>query len=88
MEPATRCKVLWAIWMTAGGVLTAVVVYVLTSSLAWALVGLLGSGVVLNAIGQIVTQPVNAIRGGPVLEAAHRGGRAEARWSRRPLKRP
>ena len=44
----------WSLWMTASGVATAVVVYLLTSSIGWAVVGLLGSSFVLNAIAEAV----------------------------------
>lgn len=58
---STRSKVLWTVWMSGGGIATAVIVYALTDSLGWAVVGLLASGVVLNAIGQMVTQPIEAV---------------------------
>jgi uncharacterized protein (DUF697 family) len=57
----TRSKVLWAVWMTGGGIVAAAIVYALTNSVGWAVVGLLASGVVLNAIAQMVTQPVRAV---------------------------
>lgn len=44
----------WSLWMTAAGVTTAIVVFLATDSIGWAIVGLLGSGVVLNAIAQSV----------------------------------
>jgi hypothetical protein len=43
-------KVKWALGMTLCGLLTATIVYVVTGSLGWSLVGLLGAGIVLNAI--------------------------------------
>jgi hypothetical protein len=63
MRPQTRSKVLWALWMTGGGIATALVVWGLTDSLGWALVALLASGPVLNALGQMVVQPTRAARG-------------------------
>lgn len=60
MTPTTRSKVMWAVWMTGGGVAIAVLVDVLTGSLGWAVVALLGSGVVMNTIAQMVTQPFKA----------------------------
>ncbi|HVC03397.1 MAG TPA: hypothetical protein VND88_01860 [Candidatus Acidoferrales bacterium] len=62
-ERRTRFKVLWAVWMGAGGAATFLIVYLLTGSIGWALLGLLGSGIVLNAIAQMVIQPVRAVRG-------------------------
>lgn len=62
MEQSRSSKVLWTIWMALGGVLVALAVYWLTESIAWTIVGLLGSGVVLNAIAQIVVQPIKAAR--------------------------
>jgi hypothetical protein len=55
-----RSKVLWATWMSGGGIAGAVIAYLATGSLGWAIVTLLVSGVVLNAIAQVVTQPFNA----------------------------
>lgn len=63
MKRSTRFKVLWAAWMGAGGIATFLIVYFLTGSIGWALLGLLGSGIVLNAIAQMVIQPVRAVRG-------------------------
>jgi hypothetical protein len=40
----------WTILMTAFGVATALVVFVITGSVLWAIVGLLGSGIVANAV--------------------------------------
>jgi hypothetical protein len=40
----------WAIWMTIGGLVTAAVVWALTDSLQWGLVGLLGSSVIFNLL--------------------------------------
>lgn len=40
----------WTILMTLGGLATAAVVWVITDSIWWGLVGLLGSGIVFNAI--------------------------------------
>jgi hypothetical protein len=61
MQRTTRFKVLWTIWMSGGGLAAAVLAYAVTGSWWWALAALLGSGVVLNAIGQMVTQPVRAV---------------------------
>lgn len=63
MKRTRRFKVLWTAWMAGGGVVVAVTVYVVTASIGWTIAGLLLSGVVLNAIGQAVTRPVEAIRG-------------------------
>jgi hypothetical protein len=61
MRHDTRFKVLWAVWMTGGGIVAAAIVYALTGSFGWALIGLVASGVVLNAIAQVVTQPSKAV---------------------------
>ena len=63
MKRSGRLKVLWTAWMVGGGLVTAAVVYAITASFGWALVGLLVSGVALNVIGQAVVQPTNAARG-------------------------
>jgi hypothetical protein len=63
MKRTKRFKVLWTIWMAGGGIAIAVIVFVVTASVVWAIIGLLGSSVVLNMIGQAVTQPMNAARG-------------------------
>jgi hypothetical protein len=60
MRGTTRTKVLWTVWMSGGGLATAVIVYAATGSIGWAVVAILASGVVLNAIGQAVTQPFKA----------------------------
>jgi hypothetical protein len=60
MKRSTRFKVLWTVWMAGGGLVTSAVVYAITGSVGWAVVGLLASGVFLNAIGQVVVQPMNA----------------------------
>ena len=62
MKRSARFKVLWTIWMAGGGLATAAVVYAITASLGWAVVGLLVSGIVLNAVGQVVVQPMKAAR--------------------------
>ena len=54
MKRSTRFKVLWTVWLAGGGLVTTVVVYAITASVGWALIGLLASGVVLNAVGQVV----------------------------------
>ena len=63
MDRSTRFKVLWTVWMTGGGIATGAVVYAITGSVGWTVVGVLASGVVLNAIGQVFVQPVKAARG-------------------------
>lgn len=60
---STRFKVLWAVWMSGGGIATFVIVYLLTGGIVWALLGLLASGIVLNAIAQIIIQPFGAVSG-------------------------
>jgi len=62
MKHSVRFKVLWTLWMSVGGIASAVIVYGITGSPGWAVVGLLASGVVLNAIGQVVVQPFEAKR--------------------------
>jgi hypothetical protein len=49
--------------MTGGGVAISLVVWLLTGSAIWALVALLASGPLLNAIAQLVIQPARAVRG-------------------------
>lgn len=61
MKRSRRFVVLWTIWMVVGGLAIALIVYVFTGSVVWAVVGLLASSVVLNMIGQMVTRPVDAI---------------------------
>jgi hypothetical protein len=63
MRPKTRSRVLWAVWMTGGGIAASLVVWALTESVVWALVALLASGPVLNALGQMVVQPARSARG-------------------------
>lgn len=60
---STRFTVLWAVWMGGGGLATFLIVWLLAGSIGWALLGLVGSGIVLNAIAQAVIQPVRAVRG-------------------------
>ncbi|HZC99400.1 MAG TPA: hypothetical protein VFA46_04160 [Actinomycetes bacterium] len=43
-------KVKWTLWMTGFGLLTATIVYVITGSIVWSIVGLLGAGIVGNAV--------------------------------------
>jgi ABC-type Fe3+-siderophore transport system permease subunit len=61
MRRSTRFKILWTVWMAGGGVATFAVVYAITRSFGWAVVGLLASGVVLNTVGQAVVQPTKAV---------------------------
>jgi ABC-type Fe3+-siderophore transport system permease subunit len=61
-QHSRRFKVLWTLWMSGGGIAAAVVAYSFTRSVGWAVVGLLVSGIVLNAIGQAITQPFAAAR--------------------------
>lgn len=63
MRESVRSRILWTIWMAGGGLVTAAVVYAMTGSLGWAVIGLVVSGIALNAIGQAVAQPMKAIRG-------------------------
>ena len=62
MKHTTRYKVLWTMWMTGGGIALAALTYVRTDSVAWTIAALLASSIVLNAIGQAVTQPMHAVR--------------------------
>jgi hypothetical protein len=62
MRVKTRSRVLWACWMTGGGVALSLVAWVLTGSVIWALVTLPASGPVLNAVGQMVVQPAQSVR--------------------------
>jgi len=62
MKRSRRFKVLWTVWMAGGGIAVAVTVYAVTASVGWTIIGLLLSGVVLNVIGQAVTQPLKAVR--------------------------
>jgi hypothetical protein len=57
---STWSKVLWALWMGGGGIAIAAAVYSLTGSVGWAIIALFASGVVLNAIAQMVIQPIKA----------------------------
>jgi ABC-type Fe3+-siderophore transport system permease subunit len=63
MKRSIRFKVLWTVWMAGGGLVTVVVVYAITASVGWTVVGLLASGVVLNAVGQVVVQAMKAVSG-------------------------
>ena len=63
MGGQTRSRILWASWMAGGGLVTSLIVWGLTGSAVWAVVALLASGPVLNAIGQVVVQPAQAARG-------------------------
>ena len=62
MHRTTRFKVLWSGWMTGGGIATGAIVYSVTRSVGWTIVGVLASGIVLNAIGQGLIQPLTAVR--------------------------
>jgi hypothetical protein len=55
-----RPTVLWTLWMVAGGIAATAAIYLITGSWAWAFLALLAAGVVLNAIAQLVVQPVAA----------------------------
>ena len=61
MKRSGWVKVRWTVWMAGGGLVTAAVVYAITASLGWAVVGLLVSGVVLNVIAQALVQPTKAV---------------------------
>lgn len=74
MHRGVLFKILWTIWMAGGGLTAAVIAYSLTSSWWWALGALLGSGVVLNAVGQAVTRPVRAPASRHRSAAPPRGG--------------
>jgi hypothetical protein len=63
VSPSRRPKVLWTVWMSGGGIASAAIAYLLTDSVGWAVVTLLASGVVLNAIAQAITQPIKAATG-------------------------
>jgi ABC-type Fe3+-siderophore transport system permease subunit len=64
MKRSGRSRLLWTVWMCLGGVAVAATVYGITSSLGWAVIALVLSGPVLNAIGRAITQPTRAVRGG------------------------
>ena len=51
--------------MAGGGLAISTVVWYLTGSVGWAVVALLASGPVLNAVGQMIVQPARAIRSVP-----------------------
>ena len=61
MRRSTRSRVAWASWMTGGGVAISVVVWLLTGSVGWALAAFVASGPVLNAAGQMVVRPAQAV---------------------------
>jgi hypothetical protein len=63
MKKGTRSKVLWTLWMAGGGLATGLIVFLLTGDAFWTAMAVLCSGVVLNAVGQMVTQPFNAMKG-------------------------
>jgi hypothetical protein len=52
MSHTTSPKMWWTLWMSLGGAATAASVYALTGSPGWAIVALLGSGIVLNSLAQ------------------------------------
>jgi hypothetical protein len=52
----------WTLSMTAVGLATALIVYVLTASVVWAVVGLLASGFVLNLFAEAVTNRASGKR--------------------------
>jgi len=45
-----------------GGIATGAIVYSVTRSVGWTMVGVLASGIVLNAIGHGLIQPLTAVR--------------------------
>jgi len=49
--------------MAGGGIVTAAVVYAITASVGWAVLGLLISSVALNAVGQVIVHPMKAMSG-------------------------
>ncbi len=61
MPRPTQFKILWTIWMVGGGLAAAVIAYAVTGDWRWTVGALLASGVILNTIGQIVTQPVKSV---------------------------
>jgi hypothetical protein len=63
MKRSSQFKVLWTIWMSVGGVAIAAIVYDITRSPGWAVVALIVSGTVLNAIGQAISQRLRAVLG-------------------------
>jgi hypothetical protein len=64
MKQSTRFKAMWTAWMAGGGIIIATVVYLVTRSIGWALLGLIASGVVLNTIAQMIIQPAKAVARG------------------------
>jgi hypothetical protein len=71
MNRNRRSKVLWALWMSGGGLAIAAAAYGLTGSAGWAILALFASGVVLNAIAQIVIQPIKAATAGRSKRRTH-----------------
>ena len=63
MKRSSRSRLLWTPWMGLGGVAIAATVYGILSSIGWAVIALVLSGPVLNAIGQAIAQPIRAVRG-------------------------
>ena len=49
--------------MCAGAIVAAVVAYAITGSIGWTVVGVLLAGPLCNGIGQLVTQPAQAMKG-------------------------
>ena len=62
MRPETPSKIIWAVWMSGGAIVLAVLVWRFTDSVGWAIVALLAAGPVLNAVAQMVVQPARAVR--------------------------
>ena len=62
MYRSTRFKVLWTGWMTGGGIATGAIIYAVTRSVGWTIVRVLASGIVLNATGQVLIQPIRTMR--------------------------
>jgi hypothetical protein len=50
MSHTTSPKLWWSLWMSLGGVAAAATVYAVTENAGWAIVALLGAGMVLNSL--------------------------------------
>lgn len=62
MKRNRRFNVFWTAWMGGGGVAAMIIVHAVTGSVGWAVVALLASGPVLNAVAQTVVRPIEAAR--------------------------